>query len=101
MRTVFAIGALILAALGVVDDDIADDYCASDEALAAEYERFAAGDERAAAQIAEGVRRRRTVMHDVLRCVRTEYGDARGYLARLGVRHDALDRLGAVFLTGA
>jgi protein tyrosine/serine phosphatase len=76
--------ALLLSAIGVVDEDVADDYRASDDALAGEYDRLAKDDASAAAAVTDAIERRRGVMAPVLRAVRQGYGDAERYLIAAG-----------------
>jgi protein-tyrosine phosphatase len=85
--------ALLLAALGVADDDIVADYCASDAELADEYARFRAEHPEVAADMAERQARRAWVIGQLLAAVRTEHGDAERYLNLIGVRSDEIKRL--------
>jgi protein-tyrosine phosphatase len=85
--------ALILAAAGVVDEDIDMDYCASDEALADEYARLSREQPGETVGMPGAVERRKRVMGLVLRTMREAYGDARSYLAALGVTPGAANRL--------
>src|SRR5919201_3094314 len=85
--------ALVLAAIGVVDDDIAADYSASDEALAAEYERFSKEQPDTTASISDAIARRRGLMKPLLRAVRDGYGSAVGYLDSMGVAPASIARL--------
>lgn len=85
--------ALILAAAGVVDEDIESDYCASDVALASEYARLSREQPGETVGIPDAIERRKQVMGGVLRTMREAYGDAAGYLAALGVTPVAGDRL--------
>jgi protein-tyrosine phosphatase len=85
--------ALLLAAIGVVDEDVADDYRASDEALAAEYRRFAREKPEEEAAIADAIARRSGAMEAVLAAVRDEYGDAEAYLVAAGASRGTIARL--------
>lgn len=85
--------ALLLSAVGVVDEDVTEDYRASDDALAAEYERFAREDPGAAASVHDAIDRRREVMGPVLRAVREEYGGAERYLVAAGASPGSVARL--------
>ena len=85
--------ALILAAAGVIDEDIEADYCASDEALASEYERLSREQPSETIGIPDAIERRKRVMGHVLRTIRAEYGDAAAYLGALGVSDAAIARL--------
>ena len=85
--------ALVLTAAGVVDEDIEADYCASDEALAGEYARLSREQPGETVGMPGAVERRKVLMGQVLRTMREAYGDARSYLAALGVTPVATDRL--------
>ena len=92
-RTGFVV-ALILGAIGVDDKDIVSDYCASDEALATEYERFRAEHPEQAERLAETVAKRAWVMAAALGAMRSGYGDVGAYVRdAVGVSAQALTRL--------
>lgn len=91
-RTGFVI-AMLLAALGVADEDIIADYAASDRELADEYERFIVLHPEHEADIREAVTYRVHSMEAVLRTLRADYGDAVAYLATAGVSRAQIDRL--------
>ena len=85
--------ALLLAALGVSDDDIIADHCASDIELVDEYARFRAEHPEIAADMAERQERRAWTMGELLSTLRTEYGEGTGYLAHIGVLPGEIRRL--------
>jgi protein tyrosine/serine phosphatase len=91
-RTGAVIG-LLLAAIGVADEDVVADYCLSDNELVPEYERLVREHPETAADIAEQRARRGWVMGALLAAVRSEYGDAREYLRVAGVAPSQLTRL--------
>jgi protein-tyrosine phosphatase len=93
-RTGFIV-AVVLAALGVDDDDIVADYVLSDEELQAEYERFIATHADDEADIRGAIARRAETMRSVLTTLRAEYGDAASYLRAAGVADTDIDQLRA------
>ena len=76
--------ALLLAALGVPDDEIVADYVASDDALAAEYVRFKSLNPDRVAAVDDGIAKRAWVMDQTLAALRTSFGGATRYLAHAG-----------------
>ena len=93
-RTGFIV-AVVLAALGVVDDDIVADYVASDVELVPEYERFIAEHAEDEANIRGAIIRRADTMRTMLATLRAEYGDGESYLRAAGVADTDIDRLRA------
>ncbi len=87
--------ALLLAALGVPDDQIVADYVASDEALAEEYVRFKRANPDRAAAIDEGIAKRAWVMGETLATLRESFGGSAAYLrlARASTEHLARIRV--------
>lgn len=86
--------ALILSALGVPPDEIADDYAISAECLREEFDEILAtleGQERA--RIAERTSARRETMLEMLDHLRQRYGGAEEYLRAHGLGEDRLERL--------
>lgn len=86
--------ALILSALGVPPDEIADDYALSAECLREEFEEVLAaleGQERA--RIAERMGSRRETILELLDYARVKYGGADIYLLAHGLGEDRLERL--------
>ncbi len=83
-RTGFIV-ALILATLGVADDEVVADYVASDGELEHEYRRYIAehaGDE---SDIRASISRRAATMRVLLTTVRAVYGGAAAYLRSAGI----------------
>jgi protein-tyrosine phosphatase len=85
--------AILLAAIGVPDEEIVADYVASDEALVDEYERFKAANPERAADVDDGIAKRAWVMEQVLATLRDTFGGGAAYLHRAGVRPDQLDAI--------
>jgi protein-tyrosine phosphatase len=85
--------ALLLAALGVADDDIVADHCASDAELVDEYARFRAEHPEIAADMAERQERRAWVMGELLSTLRAEHGGGTAYLEHIGVLPEDIRRL--------
>jgi protein-tyrosine phosphatase len=85
--------ALVLAGLGVADEDIVADYCASDVELASEYERFREEHPEIAADMAERQSRRAWVIGELLAATRAKHGHAADYLRNIGVQSAELRRL--------
>ena len=85
--------ALLLAALGVRDDDIVADHCASDVELADEYDRFRAEHPEVAADMAERQSRRAWVIGELLAAIHTQHPHAEDYLKLIGVRSVEIARL--------
>jgi len=85
--------ATLLAAIGVPDEEIVDDYVASDVELADDYRRFKASNPDRAAEIDEAIDRRAWVMSEVLAALRTVFGGSAAYLRSAGVRPEQLDRI--------
>jgi protein-tyrosine phosphatase len=85
--------ALLLAALGVADDDIVADHCASDAALVDEYARFRAEHPEVATDLAERQERRAWAVGELLSALRVEQGGAAAYLQHIGVLPEELKSL--------
>jgi len=77
--------ATLLAAIGVPDAEIVEDYVLSDEALADEYERFKAANPERAAAVDAGVAKRAWVMGETLKAIREVFGGGSAYLQLAGV----------------
>lgn len=90
--------AVLLAALGVLDDHIVADYVASDTELAEDYARFKVANPDRADAVDDGVVRRAWVMREVLLSLRDDFGGAPAYLAVAGVAGAQLDTLRAKLL---
>jgi hypothetical protein len=87
--------AIVLAAVGVPDDEIVADYVASDAELADEYERFTAERPELRAEIFAAIERRAWTMEQVLATLRADHGDGAGYLRAAGVPHEDIELLRA------
>lgn len=88
--------ALTLAAVGVADDDIADDYALSEANLAAltsEWLNENARDDTDRKRLLRLAMPRREAMLDTLAYVRETYGGAERYLRSSGVTEEQLERL--------
>jgi len=85
--------AVLLAALGVADDDIVADHCASDAELIEEYARFRAEHPEIAADMEERQERREWAMGELLSALRTEHGGGTAYLEHIGVLPGEIRRL--------
>jgi protein tyrosine/serine phosphatase len=85
--------ALLLAALGVADDDVVADHCASDAELVDEYARFRAEHPELAVDMAERQARRAWVIRELLVAIRTPHGHAEDYLKLIGVSPAEIRRL--------
>ncbi len=96
-RTGFIV-AVLLAALGVPDEDVIADYVASDAELAEEYERFIGEHPEHEADIREAVVHRVHSMESVLATLRADHGDAAAYLRAAGVPAAHVERLRAMLL---
>jgi protein-tyrosine phosphatase len=86
--------ALVLSAVGVPDDEIAQDYALSAECLRDEFDEIIAtleGEERA--RVAERMSARHDTMLELLAYSREHYGGAEGYLLAHGLGSDRLGRL--------
>ena len=83
-RTGFVV-ALVLAAVGVADDDIVADYVASDIELQPEYERYLAAHAEDEPNLRGAITRRAATMRSVLSALRAGYRDGAGYLRAAGV----------------
>jgi protein-tyrosine phosphatase len=86
--------ALVLSALGVPDDEIAQDYELSAECLREEFDEVMAtldGEQRV--RIAERMSSRRETILELLEHARAHYGGAEGYLLAHGLGSDRLRRL--------
>jgi protein-tyrosine phosphatase len=93
--------ALLLGALGVAPEVIAQDYALTADALQEREQRWlddGPGTRAERVAIIERVRARPEVMLDVLARVDERYGGPSGYLAHVGVAPVDLDRLQARFL---
>ena len=82
--------ATVLAAIGVPDAQIVADYVASDDELAAEYERFKTANPDRAAAVDDGVVKRAWVMEQTLAALRGSFGGGGAYLRLAGVRPEQL-----------
>src|SRR5438132_1162400 len=91
--------ALLLASLGVHDEDIVADYVLSDDALADEYARFKDANPGRAADVDEGIAKRAWVMRRTLATLREVFGGALDYLAQAGVRSADLAAIRAKLAT--
>jgi protein-tyrosine phosphatase len=78
--------ALLLAALGVGDEDIVADHCQSDVELADEYVRFRTDHPEVAADMAERQARRAWVIGELLAAIHAQHGHAEHYLKMIGLR---------------
>jgi protein-tyrosine phosphatase len=85
--------AVLLAALGVADNDIVADHCASDAELVDEYARFRAEHPEVAADMAEHQGRRAWVIGELLGAIRAQHGHAEDYLELIGVLPKEIRRL--------
>ena len=86
--------ALILSALGVPDEDIAQDYELSAECLRQEFDEVIASlDAWERARIVERMSSRRETILEMLAHARAHYGSAEGYLLAHGLGSDRLRRL--------
>jgi protein-tyrosine phosphatase len=86
--------ALILSALGVPDEAIAQDYELSAECLREEFEVIIASlDGKERARVAERMSSRRETILEMLAYARSHYGGAEGYLLSHGLGSDRLGRL--------
>jgi protein-tyrosine phosphatase len=88
--------ALILSAIGVLDDDVVEDYALSKEELGAIFAQLGelpAFAERVANMPAESRTSEPATMVRFLEEVRRTYGGARDYLTHIGVSEDELHRL--------
>jgi len=86
--------ALVLSALGVPHDEIAQDYAFSAECLREEFDEIIAsleGEERA--RVAERMSSRRETILEMLDHARDHYGGTEGYLLAQGLGSDRLQRL--------
>lgn len=86
--------ALVLSALGVPDDEIADDYALSAECLRVEFDEIIAsleGEERV--RIAERMSSRHETILQMLAHAREHYGGVEAYLLAHGLGSDRLERL--------
>jgi protein-tyrosine phosphatase len=92
--------ALVLSALGVPDEEIADDYQLSAECLREEFDEIIAsleGEEKA--RIAERMSSRRETILEMLAYARQHYGGVEQYLLAHGLGSDRLRRLKDRLLT--
>ncbi|MEK7864134.1 MAG: tyrosine-protein phosphatase [Chloroflexota bacterium] len=85
--------AILLAALGVADEDVVADYVASDDALTDEYMRFKAANPDRAAAVDEGIARRAWVMGETLATLRGAFGGPGAYLALAGVEPRVIEAI--------
>jgi protein-tyrosine phosphatase len=97
-RTGFIV-AVLLAAVGVRDDDIVADYVASDLELEEEYVRFIAEHADDEADIREAIARREETMRVMLATLRADYGDGAAYLRASGVGAAEIGTIRAKLLT--
>ena len=94
--------ALLLALVGVSDDDIADDYALTMlnlEPLIADWLLEMSDDPAEHARLRGLAEPRREAMLDTLAHLRARYGSAEQYLLAAGVSHGQLERLRARLLT--
>jgi len=87
--------ALVLAAIGVPDEDIVADYVASDSALQDEYKRFKSANPDRAVAVDTAVAKRAWVMTETLRTLREIFGGAARYLVVAGARTDDITSIHA------
>lgn len=87
--------AVVLAALGVPDDEIVSDYVMSDTELEPDYVRFRAANPDRAAEIDAGIERREWTMREVLTTLRLSFGGAPAYLREAGVTQAEIDAIRA------
>lgn len=86
--------ALVLSALGVPDEEIAQDYELSAACLREEFDEIIASlDEQERARIAERMSSRRETILEMLAHARAHYAGAEGYLLAHGLGSDRLGRL--------
>lgn len=90
--------AVTLAALGVPDEEIVDDYVASDVELAEDYVRFKTRNPDQATELDAAVGRRAETMAELLRTLRDAFGGARAYLTAAGVAPEHIDAIRAKLL---
>jgi protein-tyrosine phosphatase len=90
--------AIVLAAIGVPDEEIVADYVASDDALVEEYDRFKLANPDRAADVDEGIAKRSWVMAQTLATLRDAFGGGAAYLGSAGVRPEQLDAIRAKLL---
>ncbi len=90
--------ALVLAALGVADEEIVADYVASDTELSDDYVRFKALNPDKAADIDAAVEGRAWTMGEFLTSLRRDFGGAPAYLATAGVPREHIDAIRAKLL---
>ena len=83
--------AVVLAAIGVPDDEIIADYVASDADLADEYVRFKSENPDKVAEVDAGIERRAWTMGEVLTTLRLAFGGAGAYLKTAGVTGVQID----------
>jgi hypothetical protein len=93
-RTGFVV-AVVLAAVGVPDDDIVADYVASDADLAEEYVRFKGLHPETAAEIDAAIEGRARTMRDVLTTLQLAFGGSAAYLRTAGATAADLDAIRA------
>lgn len=96
--------ALLLGALGVAPEVVAEDYGLTAESLRAEEDRWledGPGDRAERAATLERVRARPEVMLEVLGHIDERYGGITAYLAQTGVASEDVDRLRGRFIAPA
>jgi protein-tyrosine phosphatase len=87
--------AIVLAAIGVPDDEIVADYVASDVELADDYVRFKLANPDKVEAIDAAIERRAWTMGEVLSTLRLAFGGASAYLASAGASAAQVDAIRA------
>jgi protein-tyrosine phosphatase len=87
--------AIVLAAIGVADDEIVADYVASDSELESDYAQFKRSHPDQIADVDAGIERRAWTMEQVLTTLRLSFGGAAAYLGSAGVRADQIEAIRA------
>ncbi len=87
--------AVVLAALGVPDDEIVSDYVLSDTELEPDYVRFRTANPERAPEVDAGIERREWTMQQVLTTLRLSFGGAAAYLGEGGVTPAELEAIRA------
>ena len=85
--------AVVLAAIGVPDQEIVADHTASDAELAPEYERFKALHPDQTADVDAGIERRAWTMEQILTTLRLAFGSSAAYLKTAGVTADEIEAI--------
>jgi hypothetical protein len=92
-RWPWLLAAVVLAAIGVPDEEIVADHTASDAELAPEYERFKALHPDQAADVDAGIERRAWTMEQILTTLRLAFGSSAAYLKTAGVTADEIEAI--------